>query len=112
MLATIILDIVYGLQIESMDDNYVKLVIESVTAFSESRVPNRYWVEYMPFLRHIPPWVPGAAAAKAGAWLYPKTEEMINSPFDAIKRQLCEMVSGNLQYYTDCYGPAELMRIL
>ncbi|KAI0092433.1 CyP450 monooxygenase [Irpex rosettiformis] len=87
-LATIILDIVYGLQIESMDDEYIRMAIESMDAFSESRVSGRYWIDFMPFLRHIPSWVPGAAAVKLGARWHPVVEEMINKPFDAIKQQL------------------------
>ncbi|KAI0092432.1 CyP450 monooxygenase [Irpex rosettiformis] len=86
-LATIILDIVYGLRIEGMDDEYMKLAIDSMNAFSESRVTGRYWVDFMPFLKHIPPWVPGAAAVKYGAQWHPVVQDMINRPFDAIKKQ-------------------------
>ena len=93
-LATIILDIVYGLQVESMDDEYIKLVVQSMDAFSESRVTGRYWVDFMPFLKYIPPWVPGAVAVKYGAQWLPKVREMVNRPFDSIKQQLNEKVCG------------------
>ena len=93
-LATIILDIVYGVHIESLEDEYLKLAVETFGAFSDSRAaPFLYWVEYMPFLRHVPAWVPGASAVKFGARWYPRIQEMINKPFDTIKQQLHETVS-------------------
>ena len=91
-LATIILDIVYGLKVVSMDDEYIKLAVQSMNVFSESRVTGRYWVEFMPFLKYIPPWVPGAAAAKYGAQWLPEVREMVDRPFNLIKQQLNDKV--------------------
>ena len=92
-LAAIILDVVYGKQISSVDDHYIKLAVDSMISFSDSRVPGRYWLDFMPLLKYIPAWVPGAAAAKYGARVYPQTQEMLNKPFDTIKQQVQEMVS-------------------
>lgn len=106
MLAAVILDIVYGLRIERMDDEYIKLAVESMDVFSESRVTGRYWVDFIPFLRHIPPWVPGAAAVKFGAKWRPEVEEMVNKPFDSIKQQVQEMVSDIILHETSLrYDP-------
>ena len=89
------MDIVYGRQIDSMNDEYIRLAIDSMESFSASRVPGRFWLDFMPFLKYVPAWVPGAAAAKHGAWMYSQTQEMINTPFDTVKQQLQEMVSQN-----------------
>jgi hypothetical protein len=83
-LASIIVHVVYGFKIEDMNDDYVKAAIEAMDVFSESRTPGRFWVDSMPWLRHIPSWVPGTAAVQFGEYWRPKVEKMINVPFDAI----------------------------
>jgi hypothetical protein len=83
-LASIIVHIVYGFKIEDMNDDYIKAAIEGMDVFSESRTPGKFWVDFMPWLRRIPSWVPGAAAVQFGTYWRPKVEKMINVPFDAI----------------------------
>ncbi|KAI0796313.1 CyP450 monooxygenase [Irpex lacteus] len=87
-LATIIMDIVYGLEIKSMDDEYVKLAIESMEVFASSQMSGKYWVNFMPILKYVPAWVPGAEAVKFGKKWRPVVEEMVNRLFDEIKRQI------------------------
>lgn len=87
------MQIIYGVKIQSMNDEYLRLPVESMDAFSASRMAGKYWVDYMPFLKHVPSWVPGALAVKYGARWRPVVEEMMNKPFEAIKKQLKETVS-------------------
>jgi hypothetical protein len=83
-LASIIVEIVYGFKIESMDDEYIKAAADSMCALGETRIPGKFWVDFMPWLRHVPAWVPGTAAVRFGEYWHPKVEKMINAPFDAI----------------------------
>ncbi len=39
-------------------------MMEKVLEGGEAFVPGRYYVEFLPFLRHIPGWVPGAGFQK------------------------------------------------
>ncbi|KAI0798709.1 cytochrome P450 [Irpex lacteus] len=87
-LAAVIMEIVYGVQVHSMDDDYLRLAIESMDAFASSRMAGKYWVDYIPFLKYVPSWVPGASAVKYGSRWRPVVEEMVDRPFEAIKRQL------------------------
>ncbi|KAJ3555335.1 hypothetical protein NM688_g2640 [Phlebia brevispora] len=59
--ATVILEITYGIQIQSLDDPVVVNIREALETFSEIKVPGAFWVEAFPFLRHLPRWTPGAA---------------------------------------------------
>ena len=79
------MDIVYGIPIRSMDDEYIKVVVEAMEVLGESKHPARYWVNYMPFLRFVPAWVPGAASAKLGVRSRPNIDVMVNRPFDTIR---------------------------
>ncbi|KAI0085090.1 cytochrome P450 [Irpex rosettiformis] len=85
LLATTIMDIVYGIEIKDMDDDYIKNVVESLEVFGEIKQPGKYWVNYMPFLRYIPQWVPGNTSAKYAAHSRPVVEEMVNRPFNAVQ---------------------------
>lgn len=87
------MEIVYGVQVHSMDDDYLRLAIESMDAFASSRMAGKYWVDYIPFLKYIPSWVPGASAVKYGSRWRPVVEEMVNRPFEAIQRQLKDSVN-------------------
>lgn len=83
-LAALIIDIVYGFKIHSMNDDYVKMAIEAMDVFNESHLSGRFWVDFMPWLRYIPSWVPGTDAVRYGAYWRPKITKTINAPFDAI----------------------------
>ncbi|KAI0693295.1 CyP450 monooxygenase [Cerioporus squamosus] len=52
-----IVRVLYG--VAEQDDQYVAMM-EKVLEVGEAFTPGRYLVEFMPFLRHIPAWVPGA----------------------------------------------------
>jgi hypothetical protein len=83
-LASIIVEIVYGFKIESMDDEYIKAATDTMFVLSETRTPGKFWIDFMPWLRYVPAWVPGTTAVRFGHYWHPKIEKMINTPFDAI----------------------------
>ncbi|PSR79206.1 hypothetical protein PHLCEN_2v7122 [Hermanssonia centrifuga] len=81
----IILDIVYGMPVNSMNDNYIHLVRHSIEGFSQSRVPGAFWAESIPILKYIPSWVPGASATNFGAQYKPFVNEMRDWPFHTVR---------------------------
>jgi hypothetical protein len=83
-MASMVVKIVYGFEIQSMDDDYIKAAIQSMDVLSESHVIGRFLVDTIPWLRHIPPWVPGTDAVRFGAYWRPKIQELIDTPFDEI----------------------------
>ncbi|TFK78807.1 CyP450 monooxygenase [Polyporus arcularius HHB13444] len=95
---------VYG--VAEQDDQYVAMM-EKVLEVAEVFVPGRYLVEFMPFLRHIPAWVPGAGFQdelagfrRATHWvrdkMVEKTQEGMVSgeTSQSIVAQLLERVDG------------------
>ncbi len=75
-----------------MDDKYIRLVTQSLDELGESRIHGRFWVDFMPFIRYIPRWLPGAASAKFAYLWRPVVEQMVNKPFQDIMEQI---VSGS-----------------
>ena len=73
------------MQIESMDDEYIKIVVKSLKLGSEGQTTGKYWVDFMPFLKYVPAWVPGTASVRLGARCHPLVQEVINKAYDTVK---------------------------
>lgn len=74
-----------------MDNKYVRLAHEAADVALAARVPGEYWVEFLPFLKYIPDWVPGIRFkehAKSGGRIW---RRLWNEMFDEVKQDL---VSG------------------
>lgn len=88
MFASLIFQIVYGRQVKSLDDEFVLLVEKALAGANECATPGANWVEFMPFLRMIPSWLPGGRTQRLIAEYKPAVESMVQSPFEAVKRRL------------------------
>ncbi|KAJ3534316.1 hypothetical protein NM688_g7153 [Phlebia brevispora] len=62
--AASILDIVYGMRIHDFSDEFVSLSRKAVECLVISRLPGVFWVEYFPWLRHLPSWLPFSSARR------------------------------------------------
>ncbi|KAF9262863.1 cytochrome P450 [Marasmius fiardii PR-910] len=65
----IILEIVYGYHIQDNNDPYVKVADDGAAGLRETGIVGTFFVDYVPALKHIPAWFPGASfKAKAEMW--------------------------------------------
>ena len=83
--AAAILDVVYGISIQSLDDQYIKSALNALQVLNDSKIPGKFWIEFMPILQYMPSWVPGTTAVKFGERWRPVVDDMVNKPFDAVK---------------------------
>ena len=60
--------IVYGFDVKETGDPYIAQM-EAALASGEALTPGRYLVEYLPILRFVPGWMPGASFQKTFAAL-------------------------------------------
>ena len=67
---------------------FIRISQEGIDVLNESRRPGAYWVDFIPFVRYIPHWVPGAAASKLAKRAYPKVIAMKDGPFDAVRSDI------------------------
>ena len=91
--AAAIVKVLYGVDVAGKDDRYIALMEKTLEA-ADAFTPGAYMVEYLPFLRYVPAWVPGAgfqrffaelrhAAHEVRDALPAKTKEgMVNPPRD------------------------------
>lgn len=76
------------MDVTDIHDDYVRLAQEAVLGLSISMMPGTFWVDYFPFLKHLPSWLPGFSLKKTTNHYRPIIEEMRNRPFDKIQREM------------------------
>lgn len=82
------LSIAYGLPIREHDDPYLALAEEAVQTVSAAIVPGAFLVDFMPFLKYIPAWVPGAGFQTTAKNYFEIQKRFRNEPFDAAVKNI------------------------
>ncbi|KAK7692344.1 hypothetical protein QCA50_003969 [Cerrena zonata] len=93
--AAIILKIAYDIDVTNPDDEYLQLATDVVEKTTEAQLPGRFWIEFVPFLKHLPAWVPGAEFKRFVEDINPKIEQMLNQPWDGVKRDIASGKVGH-----------------
>ncbi|KAK7022937.1 hypothetical protein VNI00_016827 [Paramarasmius palmivorus] len=92
MAGSTILSITYGLSIKSADvgDPVIDMAQRALQSFDEAGVPGAFWVDYLPILKYVPSWFPGASfKRKAREWAK-DVNQLVNMPFYAVKSNLAK----------------------
>ncbi|KAI0352715.1 cytochrome P450 [Trametes cingulata] len=82
--------VVYGYRVTSNSDPYLKLAEECVDILA-NRITSGggIWpVDVLPFLKHLPPWLPGAGFRRKAAQWKAKMEEFVDKPFELVKSRM------------------------
>ncbi|CAE6444830.1 unnamed protein product [Rhizoctonia solani] len=88
MVGSTLLSVVYGYEVTTSDDKLVEVVERAVAGFSQAAMISNYYVNVMPWLQHIPEWLPGTEwKQKANLWSS-QTEDMLNVPFEWTKSRM------------------------
>ena len=74
------------MDIEDLDDEYVKTAQMAMEGQAHGHIPGAHWVEYFPILKIIPSWVPGANFQKLADEYRPFVESMVHKPFEEMKK--------------------------
>lgn len=88
------MEIVYGIKIQGLDNEYVQNAEEALEGFADAAVPGRYLVDTFPIMKYIPSWFPGAGwKRKANHWRH-VNQEVCHGPFDMVKEQIVSFSQG------------------
>ncbi|KAJ3483939.1 hypothetical protein NLI96_g5970 [Meripilus lineatus] len=88
LFVAMIVNITYGIKIDDLNDEYVVVAREAVEGVVRAGVPGAFWIEYLPFLKSIPSWVPGATFKRVSEYYKPLVQRMIHPPFQFVKDSL------------------------
>ncbi|KIY44914.1 cytochrome P450 [Fistulina hepatica ATCC 64428] len=81
----IILSIAYGYHVNEQNDPLVSLVEAAMDIFSEINAPTAFLVNFLPFLRHIPQWMPGARFKRRAYTLKAYTDQATDTTYRMVQ---------------------------
>ncbi|KAK7047327.1 hypothetical protein VNI00_006558 [Paramarasmius palmivorus] len=87
MAGSLILSATYGLTINSAEigDPVIAMAEKALDGFVAAAVHGTFWVDYLPILKYIPSWLPGASFKRKAEEWNKVTENMLNGPYDKVK---------------------------
>ncbi|KAF9261358.1 cytochrome P450 [Marasmius fiardii PR-910] len=89
MAGSTILSITYGISAE-VDDPAIDTADRALLGLIAAATPGSFLVDYLPILKYVPLWFPGASfKVKAKEW-GKDVDKMLNEPFDTIKREIAD----------------------
>ncbi|KAI0932004.1 hypothetical protein AcV5_004645 [Taiwanofungus camphoratus] len=84
----IIMNIIYGHQVAREGDVYVSLADKALTSLAQSGIFGTYLVDYIPLLRHVPSWMPGAGFKRQAQEWRKLNRAMLNEPFEMVRQRV------------------------
>jgi len=87
------LTLAYGLPIREHDDPYLALAEEAVLTVTAAIIPGAFLVDFMPFLKYVPEWVPGAGFQTTAKKFLGIQKRFRNEPFEAALKNIVGFVS-------------------
>ncbi|KAF8161643.1 cytochrome P450 [Crassisporium funariophilum] len=84
------MSIMYGYEIESIDDPVITAADQSVILAAPLLLPGATIINILPLLRHIPSYFPGASSHKIAAKVSQLSSEMKRIPMDFVKKRMLE----------------------
>jgi hypothetical protein len=93
--SAIILHITYGYTVADNNDSYVALADAAVHPLSRAGIFGTYLVDYIPILKHVPSWMPGASFKRQARVWRRLAREVLESQFNIVKEN---MVSQSTRY--------------
>ncbi|KAI8996249.1 cytochrome P450 [Trametes punicea] len=88
MAGSLILGIVYGIDVQPKNDPYIATAETALHAMSMAGNAGAYLVDYVPILKHIPSWFPGATFKRQAAEWRKATTAMVEVPYKAVRKAL------------------------
>ncbi len=92
--ATIILKVVYGIDIAERGDKLIEIIEVAMEGVAEGLTPGAFLVEYFPILRHVPAWLPGAGFQTRLKRWRDASHAMVDLPFAQAKANIVGLSPG------------------
>ncbi|KAJ7032376.1 cytochrome P450 [Mycena alexandri] len=88
------MSIAYGIETLRAQDPLIETAAASLAAVVVAANPGSFLVDVLPFLKHVPAWVPGAGFQRKARQWKQETAKMVNIPFQITKQALTDGVAA------------------
>lgn len=82
------MSVAYGLDVQPLDDPYIKTAELGVRGLVTAAVPGSFLVDIFPFLKYVPEWMPGAGFKKKAREWRKWARDMVEVPYEAAKENI------------------------
>ncbi|KAH7911946.1 cytochrome P450 [Hygrophoropsis aurantiaca] len=104
--AAIVMKISYGHDVSDQGDVYVTLADEALQGLGKAGIFGTFLVDYLPCLKYIPEWVPGADFKRQARIWRTVTRAMIDKPFRMVKDRMADGTA------VSCFAQKELEKCM
>ncbi|KAF5370376.1 hypothetical protein D9758_006898 [Tetrapyrgos nigripes] len=81
----IVMTVTYGLPVETADNEYITKAEETMEMIGKATVPGAYLADILPFLKHLPSWIPFQREAAEGKEMI---DSFVTKPYEHVKREM------------------------
>ncbi|KAJ4478446.1 cytochrome P450 [Lentinula aciculospora] len=85
--ARVVMSVTYGFSVDT-DDKYITHAEKTMEIVTTATVPGAFLCDFLPFMKHLPKWVPFMKEAAHGKFMI---DTLVDRPFEQVKS---ELVSG------------------
>ncbi len=86
-------------------DPYVAMVDRAMERVAGFVQPGKYLVDFIPALRHLPPWLPGTGFFKFADICTKELNDLANTPYNFVKEQMVRLLVPFLDVMADAGMP-------
>ncbi|KAF8874937.1 cytochrome P450 [Infundibulicybe gibba] len=93
--ASTIMNVTYGIKVEEKNDPYVEAVEASLEGITEAGIPGAFLVDFMPILKYVPEWMPGAGFKRKAAYWRDANYRMAEKPWRFVESQRSQGIASD-----------------
>ncbi|KAF8960727.1 cytochrome P450 [Flammula alnicola] len=86
--AATIMSIAYGIRVKDSDDPYISNAEEALYGLAEAGIPGTFLVDFIPLLKYVPEWFPGATFKRKAARWRRVNNDVAEKPFKYVQEQM------------------------
>ena len=83
-----IMSVAYGISVKESNDPYILNVEEALKGIAEAGIPGAFLVDFIPILKYVPDWFPGAGFKRKAAHWRRVNAEVAEKPFQFVTEQV------------------------
>ena len=88
MAAGVTMMITYGHKVKSKDDEFIAIADKGVATIEAAGAVGAHIVDFVPWLRFIPDWFPGAGIKRLPPGTRENLQAFLHVPFDGVKKRM------------------------
>ncbi|THH13243.1 hypothetical protein EW146_g6950 [Bondarzewia mesenterica] len=92
--AALVMKISYGHDVAEEGDVFVTLAERAISNIMQAGIFGAYLVDYIPMLKHVPHWFPGAGFKRQGREWMKDSRAMLDKPYELVKEQMASGTAG------------------